>query len=67
MPARYFWAVSVIAKDSGTADALSTALYNLPYTQGHSLAERFPDIEALWVMPDGTQKMTDGFDDFILK
>lgn len=50
MPARYFWAVSVIAKDSGTADALSTALYNLPYTQGHSLAERFPDIEALWVM-----------------
>lgn len=67
MPARYFWAVSVIAKDSGAADALSTALYNLPYTQGHSLAERFPDIEALWVMPDGTQKMTDGFDDFILK
>lgn len=60
MPAAYFAAVSVLAKDSGDADALSTALYNLPYEQGLALAQA-EGAEVLWVWGDGRQEMTEGF------
>lgn len=66
MPAAYFSAVSVLAKDSGDADALSTALYNLPYEKGLALAER-EGVEVLWVWSDGRQEMTDGFRAAILE
>ena len=62
MPARYLWAVSVITEDSGMADALSTALFNLPVEEGRQLIASIPDTEALWVLMDGTLIMSDGFD-----
>ena len=61
MPADDFASVTVLADDSGKADALSTALFNLPYEAGKELAESLEGVEAFWVEPDGTEHCTDGF------
>ena len=59
MPADYFRAVTVIAKDSGKADFLSTTLFLLPLTEGRRIAEQ-ENIEALWILPDLTVVTTEG-------
>lgn len=61
MPARYFTAVTVLSTDSGTADALATALFNLPLEEGKALAESLEGTEAMWVLADGSQAFTAGF------
>ncbi len=53
MPPQYFSSVSVLAEDSGIADALSTSLFNLEYDEGASLVEDMPGVEAMWVGKDG--------------
>ncbi len=60
-PAEYFISLTIICKDSGTADALSTAIYNMPYEQGLELVESLPDTEAFWIFPDQSQKHSSGF------
>jgi len=61
MPARYFSAVTVITPDSALADALSTALFAMPYEDGVALVKSIGDVEVLWITPDGTQYRTEGF------
>ena len=61
MPADYFTAVTVLSKDSGRADALATALFNLPYEDGLALVEGMEGTEAMWVMKDGEQRFSEGF------
>jgi len=65
MPARYFKAVSIVTEDSGLADALSTAIFNMPYEKGLQLIEDLEGTEALWVLPDGTMKYSSGFEALI--
>lgn len=65
MPADYFTAVSIICEHSGLADALSTTIYNMPLEQGMELIEELPDVEAMWVMKDGEQIYSTGFESFI--
>ena len=60
-PADTFASVSVIAKDSGMADALSTALYNMSLEEGESFVNSHDDIEAMWVYHDGTKVYSDNF------
>ncbi len=60
-PASYFTSVTVLAKDSALADALTTALFNLDLSEGRALVARCGGAEALWVATDGTQTMTEGF------
>ena len=60
MPGDYFRAVSVITRDSGLADFLSTALFLMPYEDALELAKSIDGVEALWVMPDGSIRATDG-------
>ena len=60
-PAEYFASVTVITKDSGLADALSTALFCMPYEEGLALAESIDGVHVLWIYESGEIKMTDGF------
>jgi len=61
MPAENYRSVSVICKDSGLGDALSTALFCMSEEEGRALVESLVDVEAMWVLPDGTQKYSSGF------
>ncbi len=67
MPAEYFKSVSIIVPNSGLADALSTALFNMPYEEGLQLLKQFDNAEAIWVFEDGTIKQTDGFNKYIVQ
>lgn len=61
MPAEHFPSVSVMMKDSGMADALSTALFNMEYEEGLAFVESLPDVEAMWIMEDGGIRYSSGF------
>ena len=63
-PAAYYGSLTVVIRDSGLADALSTALFCMPWEESAALAEAL-GAEALWIFPDGEQRMTDGFAAFI--
>ncbi len=65
MPAEYFTAVSIVTESSGLADALSTAIFNLPYEKGLQLIEDLEGTEALWVMSDGSKRFSSGFEAMI--
>lgn len=65
MPSNYFDAVSIICDDSGLADALTTALYNMSYEDGLNLLSKFEGVEAVWNFEDETEKHTEGFEKYI--
>lgn len=61
MPAQYFASITVITEDSALADAMSTALFCLPYEEGLRLAEKL-NCEVIWIAQDGTVTATDGLE-----
>jgi thiamine biosynthesis lipoprotein len=63
-PGTHWRSVTIVCDDSGLADALSTALFLLPYEEGLALAERC-GAEALWVNEAGEKFYTPGFDELI--
>jgi len=50
--------VTVVVRDSGEADVLSTALFILDYDTGSALAEQL-GVGVMWVYADGTVKTND--------
>jgi len=64
-PAEYFTSITILSRDSGLADALSTAIYNMPYDEGRAYVDSLDGVEALWLLPDGSVQYTDGFAKFI--
>ena len=64
MPGTDWRSVTVVCRDSGLADALSTALFLLPREEGQILAESC-GAEALWVDAAGKEYMTPGFRDML--
>ena len=65
MPANKFESVSIVSKDSGVGDALSTALFILDYEEGKKLVESTDGAYAMWVLKDGEKLYSKGFTDFI--
>ena len=61
MPAEGYISVSVVCRNSAKADALSTALFCMPFEEGLALVESLQGTEAHWVMPDGTIQYSSGF------
>lgn len=67
MPADHFTAVSILCKDSGRADALSTAVFNMTYEDGYSFVEGLEGVEAMWVFEDESIKYSSGFEKNLAK
>lgn len=63
-PSEHFASVTVLVRDSGIADALSTALFCMSEEEGAKIAEAF-GAEILWIYPDGTKSMTPGMGEYI--
>ena len=63
-PSDYWRSVTVLCPDSGISDALSTALFTLPQSEGQELLERF-GAEAMWVTPEGEKFYSPGFEQHI--
>ncbi len=64
MPAAHFLSVSVICRDSGLGDALSTALFCMTEAEGRALVDTLENVEAMWVYHDGTQTYSAGFQSY---
>ncbi len=64
MPGTDFRSVSVLCKDSGRADALSTALFNMTLEGGKNLVSKLDGVEALWVLPDGKKHYSKKFKEY---
>jgi len=64
-PASHVHSVSVIHPDSGLADFLSTAAFVLPYEQSRALIESVPDACGVWLLADGSEYWTDGFQNLL--
>ena len=62
MPAHYFTSVSIFAKDSALADALSTALFCMSYEEGLALVNKIGGIEVIWVDKEYKMKTTPGIE-----
>lgn len=65
MPGNFYRAVTVVTPDAGRADLISTELFLLPYEESRALADTSDGVEALWVMPDGEVRITDGMQDIL--
>ena len=63
-PSGYWRSVTVVCPDSGTADALSTALFVLPQADGQALLSEC-GAEAVWVDKDGALFYSPGFEALI--
>lgn len=60
-PARTFRSTTVIGDDAGLCDALSTALFLMPLDEGKALIAKTADVEAFWILADGSTAESDGF------
>ena len=62
MPEDRYLSVTIAAKDSGIADALSTAVFNMEPDEGLAFIESLQDTEAFWILPDGSAAESSGWD-----
>ena len=61
MPWDRYASVTILCEDSGLADGLSTAVFNMEISDGLELIESLDGVEALWIYPDGTEERSSGF------
>ena len=65
MPAEGYLSVSVVCDSSADGDVLSTALFCMSVEEGRELLRSMNGAEALWILPDGTQHASDGFNKYL--
>jgi thiamine biosynthesis lipoprotein len=65
MPAAHYAELTILTKDSGLGDALSTAMYVIPFEESRRYIDSLEGVEAVWVLPDGTIEYSDGFRDYL--
>lgn len=65
MPWQEYESVTILCPDSGKADALSTAVFNMKLEDGRKLIESLEGTEALWILPDKTEVASSGFDNYV--
>ncbi|MDO4478508.1 MAG: FAD:protein FMN transferase [Lachnospiraceae bacterium] len=56
---------TVLSRSSADGDALSTILFALGPENGQAILETLPDIEAIWILDDGTTVESDGAGAFV--
>ncbi len=59
-PSTHFSSVTVICRDSGLADALSTALFCMSLEEGQKLIFSLGNVDVIWVTPTGEKHVTSG-------
>lgn len=67
MPADYFASVTIVAEDSGLADAMSTAVYNMSLDEGMAFVDSMDEIEAMWILEDGSIRYSEHFEKYLAK
>lgn len=67
MPLENFKSVTIICDDSGMADMLSTAVFNMPFDEGLKYVNSLQGVEAVWVLMDGKIKYSDNFQQYLSK
>ncbi len=61
MPWDEYDSVSILCRDSGLADCLSTAVFNMEFEDGRALIESMDQVEAMWIFKDGREEYSSGF------
>ena len=65
MPWDEYVSVSILCRDSGLADCLSTAVFNMEFEDGRKLIETMEEVEAMWIFKDGREAYSSGFKDYM--
>ena len=65
-PKNNYVSVTIRAEDSGLADALSTAVFNMDIDDGYNFINRLEGTEACWVLSNGDIRYSQGFRQYIL-
>ena len=63
-PSSSWRSVTIVCRDSGLADALSTALFLMPQAEGQALLDHYGAL-AMWVDGEGNLFYSPGFEDLI--
>lgn len=66
-PWNRYSSISILSRDSGIADALATAVFNMELKDGMELIESQDGVEAMWMEADGTEHYSSGFHDYMMK
>ncbi len=64
MPRQDLASVTILCPDGGRADALSTAVFNMPLKEGMEYVESLKDVEAFWICEDGREIFSSGFEEY---
>ena len=67
MPADYYLSVSIVCNSSAEGDALSTALFCMPLSDGLSLINSLDGVEAMWILNDGTKHTSKNFNNYAIE
>ncbi len=65
-PRNDYLSVTIRGADSGLADALSTAVFNMDADEGFNFINSLDGVEACWVLSNGDIRYSQGFRKFIL-